>query len=89
MSRIMTIIDNISNQAKLALLAGVIMFMSSLTKINYSRINIKVVSGLLAIFGSIVLWTYAIDCYSKGQCEILAWVVSAYIFITSLLLVIG
>lgn len=88
MSRLMAILDNITTQAKIALIAGAIFFISALTKINYSRINTGTIVGLLAVFGGIVLATYAVDCYSKGQCETLAWVASSYIFISSILLVI-
>jgi len=88
MSRLTAILDNITTQAKIALLGGVIFFISALTKVDYSRINLGTILGLLAIFGGMVVATYAVDCYSKGQCETLAWVASSYLFIASILLVI-
>jgi hypothetical protein len=33
-----------------------------------------------------VLSTYAVDCYSKGSCELLAWLVSGSMFISTLVL---
>jgi hypothetical protein len=33
-----------------------------------------------------VISTYAVDCYSKGNCELLAWFASGSLFISTLVL---
>ena len=87
MSRIMAIYDNLTIQAKIALLAGVITFLNALVRMDYSRITTGKLVGLFVVVLTMLFWPYAIDCYSKGQCEILAWVASSLLLASSLMLI--
>jgi hypothetical protein len=84
MSRLRTMFDNLSNQAKFALLAGLLLLAREI--MNTKSLSTSAATGILSIFGTMVISTYAVDCYSKGNCELLAWFVSASLFISTLLL---
>ena len=84
MSRLRKIFDNLSDQAKFALLAGLILLVRQFMSIK--KLTFASSAGMLSVFGTMVISTYAVDCYSKGQCELLAWVVSASMFISTLML---
>jgi len=76
--------DNLSNQAKFALLAGLLLLAREI--MNTKSLSTSAATGILSIFGTMVLSTYAVDCYSKGKCELLAWLVSGSMFISTLVL---
>ena len=84
MSRLRIVFDNLSNQAKFALLAGLLLLVREI--MNTKSLSTAAATGILSIFGTMVISTYAVDCYSKGKCELLAWLVSASLFISTLVL---
>jgi hypothetical protein len=84
MSRLRLIFDNLSDQAKFALLAGLLLLVREIAMTR--TLNTAAATGILSIFGTMVLSTYAVDCYSKGKCELLAWLVSGSMFISTLVL---
>lgn len=83
------IIDNLSQQAKIALVSGISVFIMTLTQVDYKNINPGVFLALFILIGSVILTTYSIDCYSKGQCEVLAWVVSVIFTLSSVMTILG
>ena len=76
--------DNLSDQAKFALLAGLLLLAREIAMTR--SLSTSAATGILSIFGTMVLSTYAVDCYSKGKCELLARLVSASLFISTLVL---
>ena len=84
MSRLRIMFDNLSNQAKFALLAGLLLLVREI--MNTKSLSTAAATGILSIFGTMVLSTYAVDCYSKGNCELLAWFASGSLFISTLVL---
>jgi len=76
--------DNLSNQAKFALLAGLLLLIREI--MNTKSLSTAAATGILSIFGTMVISTYAVDCYSKGNCELLAWFASGSLFISTLVL---
>ena len=84
MSRLRTMFDNLSNQAKFALLAGLLLLIREI--MNTKSLSTAAATGILSIFGTMVISTYAVDCYSKGNCELLAWFASGSLFISTLVL---
>jgi hypothetical protein len=76
--------DNLSNQAKFALLAGLLLLAREI--MNTKSLSTSAATGILSIFGTMVISTYAVDCYSKGNCELLAWFASVSLFISTLVL---
>ena len=84
MSRLRIIFDNLSNQAKFALLAGLLLLIREIAMTK--TLNTAAATGILSIFGTMVLSTYAVDCYSKGQCELLAWLASISMFVSAMIL---
>ena len=84
MSRLRIIFDNLSNQAKFALLAGLLLLIREIAMTK--TLNTAAATGILSIFGTMVLSTYAVDCYSKGQCELLAWFASISMFVSAMIL---
>jgi hypothetical protein len=76
--------DNLSNQAKFALLAGLLLLVREI--MNTKSLSTAAATGILSIFGTMVISTYAVDCYSKGNCELLAWFASGSLFISTLVL---
>jgi hypothetical protein len=76
--------DNLSNQAKFALLAGLLLLAREI--MNTKSLSTSAATGILSIFGTMVISTYAVDCYSKGKCELLAWFASVSLFISTLVL---
>ena len=84
MSRLRTMFDNLSDQAKFALLAGLLLLAREIAMTR--SLSTSAATGILSIFGTMVLSTYAVDCYSKGNCELLAWFASGSLFISTLVL---
>ena len=84
MSRLRIMFDNLSNQAKFALLAGLLLLVREI--MNTKSLSTAAATGILSIFGTMVISTYAVDCYSKGKCELLAWFASVSLFISTLVL---
>jgi hypothetical protein len=84
MSRLRMMFDNLSNQAKFALLAGLLLLAREI--MNTKSLSTSAATGILSIFGTMVISTYAVDCYSKGKCELLAWFASVSLFISTLVL---
>jgi len=84
MSRLRVIFDNLSDQAKFALLAGLLLLVREI--MNTKSLSTAAATGILSIFGTMVISTYAADCYSKGNCELLAWFASVSLFISTLVL---
>ena len=84
MSRLRVIFDNLSDQAKFALLAGLLLLVREI--MNTKSLSTAAATGILSIFGTMVISTYAVDCYSKGKCELLAWFASGSLFISTLVL---
>ena len=84
MSRLRMMFDNLSNQAKFALLAGLLLLAREI--MNTRSLSAAAATGILSIFGTMVISTYAVDCYSKGNCELLAWFASGSLFISTLVL---
>ena len=84
MSRLRIVFDNLSNQAKFALLAGLLLLAREI--MNTKSLSTSAATGILSIFGTMVISTYAVDCYSKGKCELLAWFASGSLFISTLVL---
>jgi len=84
MSRLRMMFDNLSNQAKFALLAGLLLLAREI--MNTKSLSTSAATGILSIFGTMVISTYAVDCYSKGNCELLAWFASVSLFISTLVL---
>ena len=84
MSRLRMMFDNLSNQAKFALLAGLLLLAREI--MNTKSLSTAAATGILSIFGTMVISTYAVDCYSKGNCELLAWFASVSLFISTLVL---
>ena len=84
MSRLRMMFDNLSNQAKFALLAGLLLLAREI--MNTRSLSTAAATGILSIFGTMVISTYAVDCYSKGNCELLAWFASGSLFISTLVL---
>jgi hypothetical protein len=84
MSRLRIMFDNLSNQAKFALLAGLLLLVREI--MNTKSLSTAAATGILSIFGTMVISTYAVDCYSKGNCELLAWFASGSLFISTLVL---
>ena len=84
MSRLRIVFDNLSNQAKFALLAGLLLLVREI--MNTKSLSTAAATGILSIFGTMVISTYAVDCYSKGKCELLAWFASGSLFISTLVL---
>jgi hypothetical protein len=84
MSRLRIMFDNLSNQAKFALLAGLLLLVREI--MNTKSLSTSAATGILSIFGTMVISTYAVDCYSKGNCELLAWFASGSLFISTLVL---
>ncbi|MGA0121027.1 MAG: hypothetical protein ACO3HJ_06190, partial [Methylophilaceae bacterium] len=82
--RLRTMFDNLSNQAKFALLAGLLLLIREI--MNTKSLSTAAATGILSIFGTMVISTYAVDCYSKGNCELLAWFASGSLFISTLVL---
>jgi hypothetical protein len=76
--------DNLSNQSKFALLAGLLLLAREI--MNTKSLSTSAATGILSIFGTMVISTYAVDCYSKGKCELLAWFASVSLFISTLVL---
>jgi hypothetical protein len=76
--------DNLSDQAKFALLAGLLLLVREI--MNTKSLSTAAATGILSIFGTMVISTYAVDCYSKGNCELLAWFASGSLFISTLVL---
>jgi hypothetical protein len=76
--------DNLSSQAKFALLAGLLLLAREI--MNTKSLSTSAATGILSIFGTMVISTYAVDCYSKGNCELLAWFASGSLFISTLVL---
>jgi hypothetical protein len=76
--------DNLSNQAKFTLLAGLLLLAREI--MNTKSLSTSAATGILSIFGTMVISTYAVDCYSKGNCELLAWFASGSLFISTLVL---
>jgi len=76
--------DNLSNQAKFALLAGLLLLAREI--MNTKSLSTAAATGILSIFGTMVISTYAVDCYAKGNCELLAWFASVSLFISTLVL---
>jgi len=76
--------DNLSSQAKFALLAGLLLLAREI--MNTKSLSTSAATGILSIFGTMVISTYAVDCYSKGNCELLAWFASVSLFISTLVL---
>ena len=84
MSRLRMMFDNLSNQSKFALLAGLLLLAREI--MNTKSLSTSAATGILSIFGTMVISTYAVDCYSKGNCELLAWFASVSLFISTLVL---
>ena len=84
MSRLRMMFDNLSSQAKFALLAGLLLLAREI--MNTKSLSTSAATGILSIFGTMVISTYAVDCYSKGKCELLAWFASGSLFISTLVL---
>jgi len=84
MSRLRMMFDNLSSQAKFALLAGLLLLAREI--MNTKSLSTSAATGILSIFGTMVISTYAVDCYSKGNCELLAWFASVSLFISTLVL---
>jgi len=84
MSRLRMMFDNLSNQSKFALLAGLLLLAREI--MNTKSLSTSAATGILSIFGTMVISTYAVDCYSKGNCELLAWFASGSLFISTLVL---
>lgn len=84
MSRLRMMFDNLSDQAKFALLAGLLLLVREI--MNTKSLSTAAATGILSIFGTMVISTYAVDCYSKGNCELLAWFASGSLFISTLVL---
>ena len=84
MSRLRMMFDNLSNQSKFALLAGLLLLAREI--MNTKSLSTSAATGILSIFGTMVISTYAVDCYSKGKCELLAWFASGSLFISTLVL---
>ena len=84
MSRLRMMFDNLSSQAKFALLAGLLLLAREI--MNTKSLSTSAATGILSIFGTMVISTYAVDCYSKGKCELLAWFASVSLFISTLVL---
>ena len=84
MSRLRMMFDNLSNQAKFALLAGLLLLAREI--MNTKSLSTSAATGILSIFGTMVISTYAVDCYSKGQCELLAWFASISMFVSAMIL---
>ena len=84
MSRLRMMFDNLSNQSKFALLAGILLLAREI--MNTKSLSTSAATGILSIFGTMVISTYAVDCYSKGNCELLAWFASGSLFISTLVL---
>lgn len=81
MTRILNIIDNLTDQAKLALLAGVLTLIAAFMKSK--RMNADAAIAMVLIITTSILSTYAVDCYSKGQCELWAWITAGFMFGTA------
>jgi len=58
MSRLRVIFDNLSNQAKFALLAGLLLLVREIAMTK--TLNTAAATGILSIFGTMVLSTYAV-----------------------------
>ena len=84
MSRLRMIFDKLTDQAKFALFAGLVLLVREFMSIK--KLTVASFVGILSVFGTMAISTYAVDCYSKGQCELLAWDVSASMFISTLML---
>ena len=84
MSRLRMMFDNLSNQSKFALLSGLLLLAREI--MNTKSLSTSAATGILSIFGTMVISTYAVDCYSKGNCELLAWFASVSLFISTLVL---
>ena len=83
MSRIQNIYDNLSIQAKVALGAGMLFFISAV--MSTKSVNGAAITGIVIVLLSAVISAYAVDCYSKGQCEILAWVAASALFVNAMI----
>ena len=84
MPRINAIFENLSDQAKVALLSGFLLLVRAV--MSAKRLNTAAATGILSVFGTMVISTYAVDCYSKGQCELLAWFASISMFVSAMIL---
>ena len=84
MPRLNAIVNNLSDQAKVALIAGFLLLIRAVMAAK--SLNTAAATGILSVFGTMVISTYAVDCYSKGQCELLAWFASISMFVSSMIL---
>ena len=84
MPRLNSIVNNLSDQAKVALIAGFLLLIRAVMAAK--SLNTAAATGILSVFGTMVISTYAVDCYSKGNCELLAWFASGSLFISTLVL---
>jgi hypothetical protein len=84
MPRLNSIVSNLSDQAKVALVAGFLLLIRAVMAAK--SLNTAAATGILSVFGTMVISTYAVDCYSKGQCELLAWFASISMFVSSMIL---
>jgi hypothetical protein len=87
MSRLNAIVNNLSVQAKVALTAGFLLLIRAV--MSAKSLNAAAAIGILSGLGTMVISTYAVDCYSKGQCELLAWFASISMFVSSILLLVN
>lgn len=84
MYRLRMMFDNLSTQAKFALLAGLLTLVRQISMTT--KLNRVTATGIISIFGTMLISTYSVDCYSKGNCELIAWLVSSSMFISTVLL---
>jgi len=84
MPRLNSIVNNLSDQAKVALIAGFLLLIRAVMAAK--SLNTAAATGILSVFGTMVISTYAVDCYSKGQCELLAWFASISMFVSAMIL---
>ena len=87
MPRLNSIVNNLSDQAKVALIAGFLLLIRAV--MSAKSLNAAAAIGILSGLGTMVISTYAVDCYSKGQCELLAWFASISMFVSSILLLVN
>ena len=83
MSRLQNIYDNLTIQAKLALAAGILVFVSAIMATK--TFNMLAIVSMIIVLLSGAFGVYVVDCYSKGQCEILAWVASSALFLNAMI----
>ena len=87
MPRLNSIVNNLSDQAKVALIAGFLLLIRAV--MSAKSLNAAAAIGILSGLGTMVISTDAVDCYSKGQCELLAWFASISMFVSSILLLVN